>query len=173
MQTIQHQAEENLYSIIKTVEFLVSTIGLKSLNFLSSSRNLLILLVRSPALSTTTSSAVCFTNINFALNLCKDNLPGSKPLWINIISRTACQPRHCLRAANQTIEARRLIETWLKGSSILQPSSSRQWMCSLSTSSLLTSSCLPSEMSWQPCRTTPTCPLITKASLRSTIGSRK
>ena len=144
MEQVHYEKEQNLYSIIKTVEYLVSFSLQESVSVFNVCffRNLLTHQARFQELSTTISSVRFSISTNFARSQSRISADLTN-LWISTIFSIASQPSLYSRRANPTTEVKKLTETWLNECLILLLSSLRLKTCLPWTSGLLTSSCQP------------------------------
>ena len=164
---VHYEKEQNLYSIIKTIEYLVSSKQAfwNSLNNYYGwvlDRNLLTHRERSLELSMTLSSARSCTNTNFARSQLS-NLPALTPSWSNTKSSTVLQPKLSSSPVSPTTEVKRLTGIWLNASSISLLNSLRQWMCWRWTFAQSTNSCQRCVTCSKPYKTILTSQLITRA----------
>ncbi len=168
MEQVHYEKEQNLYSIIKTVEYLVS---LDHHNILKK----LVLTVtftifrnshtpqeKYRELSMTINSAHSSINTNYAPNPFRISAVSTHS-WTSIASSIANQPNHSWKQANLTTKAKKLIETWPRECLTLQLSLLHLRMCLRWTLDLLMSYSQPLEMSSRHSRTILTSPLIIRA----------
>ena len=142
IQQIHFEKEQNLFSIIKTVEYLVSARNAPDRSyFWSFSRNLHTPLANCLVQSTIARSELFCTSTSCARSRFRVSAAWTN-LWSNITSKTVSQLKKSSRLANQITVVRRLTATSLKECSKLPKSSSIQWM-SYQSGPYLSMSCYP------------------------------